>query len=242
MPDIDVPNIININVNRIDTNDGSCTNNWCTNKAIPQSPCHEQQYANKMLEIDRTEKCYAETNNSKPDSTDKPTVENKLSNTINYFLPSHNHTASPKRFWRCFSGIRCFDSTFSLQLKPDSKPYQTPLRHVAYTLQKPFKEEFKMATKQEIITPLGIDETAEWFNSFVLVPKSNRRVRLCLDSTRLNQALIRLVHRRPTLNDILPKLNNANYPSLIDAISGYHNLKLDEISSYLMIFACQFGR
>ena len=36
--------------------------------------------------------------------------------------------------------------------------------------------------------------------------------------------------RGPTLNDILPELNNAKYLSLIDVSSGYHNLKLDERS------------
>ena len=30
--------------------------------------------------------------------------------------------------------------------------------------------------------------------------------------------------------------------SLIDVSSGYHSLKLDEKSSYLTIFTCQFGR
>ena len=30
--------------------------------------------------------------------------------------------------------------------------------------------------------------------------------------------------------------------SIIDASSGYHNLKLDVQSSYLMTFACPFGR
>ena len=44
------------------------------------------------------------------------------------------------------------------------------------------------------------------------------------------------------LNGILPKLNNAKYLSLIDVSSRYHNLKLDEISSYLTMFTCQFGR
>ena len=76
----------------------------------------------------------------------------------------------------------------------------------------------------------------------MLVPKANGKVRLCLDLECLNQALIRPIHRRPTLNDILPKLNNAKYISLLDASSGYHNLKLDEKSSYLTTFACQFGR
>ena len=107
---------------------------------------------------------------------------------------------------------------------------------------KAFKKELKQLQKQDIITPLGIDETAEWCNSFVLVPKSNGRVRLCLDRTRLNQALIRLVHRGPILNDILPKLNNAKYLSLTDASSGYHHLKPNERSSHLMMFTCQFGR
>ena len=41
---------------------------------------------------------------------------------------------------------------------------------------------------------------------------------------------------------MLPKLNNVQYMSIIDASLGYHNLKLDKQSSYLTMFACQFGR
>ena len=89
--------------------------------------------------------------------------------------------------------------------------------------------------------PLGVDETAEWCNSFVLVPKANGKVRLCLDQTRLNQALIRPIHRGPMLNDMLPKLNNVQYMSIIDVSSGYYNLKLDNKLSYLTTFVCPFG-
>ena len=67
---------------------------------------------------------------------------------------------------------------------------------------------------------------AEWCNSFVLIPKANGKVRLCLDPAQLNQALIRPIHRGPTCNDILLKLNNVEYMSIIDASFGYHNLKL----------------
>ena len=73
----------------------------------------------------------------------------------------------------------------------------------------------------------------------MLVPKTNGRVRLCFDKAQLNQVLIRPVYRGPILNDILAKLNNAKYLSLIDASSGYHNLKLDERSSYLTMFTYQ---
>ena len=119
-------------------------------------------------------------------------------------------------FNNAFNGIGCFEGTFSLQLKPDNKPYQGPLRHVTYALQKPFKDELHWLQKLDIIAPLGIGETVEWCNSFVLVPKANGKVRLCLDPVRLNKALIRPVHRGPSLNDILPRLSNVQYMSIID--------------------------
>ena len=108
---------------------------------------------------------------------------------------------------------------------------------MAYVLQKPFKKELDWLRKMDII-----NETAEWCNSFVLVPKVNGKVRLCLDPMRLNQALIRPVHRGPLLNNILPKLSNVQYMSIIGTSSGYHNLKLDKKSSYLTTFMCPFGQ
>ena len=146
------------------------------------------------------------------------------------------------RFGNVFNGIGCFEGTFSLQLKPDSKPYQAPLRHVAYVLQEPFKEELRCLQEMDIIMLLGVDETLEWCSSFVIVPKANGKVRLCLGPAWLNQALIRPVHWGLTLNNILPKLNNMQYMSIIDTSSGYHNLKLDKQSSYLTTLSCPFGR
>ena len=53
---------------------------------------------------------------------------------------------------------------------------------------------------------------------------------------------MRPIHRGPTLNDTLPKLNNVQYMSILDASSGYPNLKLDKQLSYLTTFACPFCR
>ena len=96
---------------------------------------------------------------------------------------------------------------------PDSKPYQALLRCMAYAVQEVFKKELQRLKQQDIIRPLGIDETAEWYNRFVFVPKPIGKVRLCLDPAKLNQVLIRPVHRGTTLNDIFPKLNNIEYLS-----------------------------
>ena len=179
--------------------------------------------------------------------------QHQTNELINYFYSSNNTYADKSKsaamtqrihemYGEVFKGIGCFKGTFSLQLKPNSKPYQVPPRCIAYVLQKPFKEELQWLQELYIIMPLVVDETAEWCNSFVLVPKANGNVWLCLDPAQLNQALITPIHRGLTLNDILPKLNNMQYMSIIDASSGYLNLKLDKQSSYLITFACPFGR
>ena len=69
--------------------------------------------------------------------------------------------------------LDAFMAQFSLQLKLDSKLYEAPLRFMAYVLQKPFEEELKRVQKKDIIVPLRVDETSEWCNSFVPVPKAN---------------------------------------------------------------------
>ena len=135
-------------------------------------------------------------------------------------------------FGDVFNGIGCFKSTFILQLKPDSQPYQVPPRHEAYALQQPFKEELKSLQKMDIITPLWVEEIAGWCNSFVLVPKAEGKVRLCLDLAWLNQALIRPIHRGPTLNNILPRLHNVmlyNVLLLINCYIGSITINVNDI-------------
>ena len=103
-----------------------------------------------------------------------------------------------------------------------------------------FQEELEWIQKLDITALLVVNETSEWCNNFMLVPKANGKVRLCLHLAYLNQAPIRPIYRGSTLNDILSKLNNAQYLSLIDMSSGNHNLRLEK-SSYLIMFACHFG-
>ena len=62
-------------------------------------------------------------------------VSNNSDNSVNYFFFSSNITADKRqsskmtqrihdRFSNIFNGIGCFEGTFSLQLKPNSKPCQ----------------------------------------------------------------------------------------------------------------------
>ena len=233
IPDTAVINIINVNIDSIQKEIRDCKTNRrqemhadiedCTNKdahsMAKQQGNSQQHQANKLISY------FYSSNNTDADKSKSNAMTQRIHET----------------YGEVFNGIWYFEGTFSLQLKLHSKPYQAPPRHVAYALQKPFKE-LQRLQELDIIMPLGVDETAEWCISFVLVPKANGKVWLCLDPAGLNQALIGPIHRSPMLNDILLKLNNVQYMSIIDVSSGYHNLKLDKQSSYLTTFACPFGR
>ena len=112
----------------------------------------------------------------------KSNGQNQSTKLINYLYSSKDTEADKRwsndmtqnihnKYANVFNGIGCFEGMFSVQLKPDSKPYQAPPRCMAYVLQKPFKEELKWLQELDIITPLGVDKMAEWCNSFVVVPK-----------------------------------------------------------------------
>ena len=132
-------------------------------------------------------------------------------------------------------GIGCFEETFKLKVKEGSQLYHMPPRRLAYTLQEPLKEELERLWGQQLRVPLGTDETSEWHNSFISVPKANGKVKLCLNLARLNNALIRPTHRGLALSDILPRLAGIKYITLVDVSLGYHNLRLDD-KLYLTTF------
>ena len=138
----------------------------------------------------------------------------------------HNHSSD------VFTGISCCECTFKLQVREGSCLYQTLLRRVAYALQGPLGEELDQLQKQQIIVPLGIDETSKLYNSFMLFPKVSDKVKLCLDLAWLNKVLIKPIHRGLTLSDIISRQVFIMYLTLINAYSGYHNIKLDEQSPY----------
>ena len=71
---------------------------------------------------------------------------------------------------------------------------------------------------------------------------ANGDVRICLDSKRLNDAIIREHHYIQKLEDVLPQLSNAKVFSKLDARSGYWNVILDEELKFLTTFNSPFGR
>ena len=102
------------------------------------------------------------------------------------------------------------------------------------------KKEHDSLVEQGILAKVA--EPTDWVNSLVCVAKTIGALRLCLDPKNLNCAIKRPYYFTPTLEDILPKLNGAKYFSILDACSGYWNIKLDQESSLLTTFNSPFGR
>ena len=148
MSDMAVFNLINLNIDSIQAITAKCKTNkgqeactdieGCTNK----NTTWDKGCKNSNTSVD---------NNQDTNSCSHP-CDKHIS--INYFHSSNNIDADKRsgiamtlsihsRFGNIFNGIGCFRGTFSLQLKPDSKPYQAPPMHVAYALQELFKEELR---------------------------------------------------------------------------------------------------
>ncbi|KAK3737630.1 hypothetical protein QZH41_006455 [Actinostola sp. cb2023] len=84
-------------------------------------------------------------------------------------------------------------------------------------------------------------DPTDWISSMVVVAKPHK-IRICLDPKDLNQALKRPKYQMPTLDELLPKLNNAKVFTTLDAKDGFYQISLDEQSSKLTTFWTPFGR
>ena len=86
-----------------------------------------------------------------------------------------------------------------------------------------------------------VDKPTAWISSLVAVVKPNK-VRVCIDPRDLNKAIQGPKYQIPTLEEVLPQLAEAKIFSVLDAKDGFHQVKLEEGSSYLTTFWTPYGR
>ena len=131
MPDTDALQICNINIDSIGAEDARNTKNNINTDATQESNANQDRYI--------AVKCCANTTSiSKSTNNRNRSTANTNTNTpAKYFLLCPKYETDKrksaeltqqihKEFDNVFNGIGCFEGTFSLQLKPDSRPYQAP--------------------------------------------------------------------------------------------------------------------
>jgi len=139
-----------------------------------------------------------------------------------------------------FTGNGCLPGKCHLKVDPNIKPVQHACRRVAVALKPKIKAKIKDMESQNVITK--VTEPTDWISSSIGVLKPDGSIRFCLDPKDLNKALLRPKYQMPTLDEVLPDLSKAKCFSVFDAKDSYHQVQLDEESSFLTTFWTPFGR
>lgn len=129
---------------------------------------------------------------------------------------------------------------YHMVMSADAEPCVRPPHRIPEALKKPFKETLDKMVAEDVICQ--VDQPTDWVSNVVCVTKSNGDLRICLDPRDLNRSLKREHHYMPTLDDVLPKLTDAQVFSILDVRHGYWNVRLDEESQLLTTFNTPYGR
>ncbi|XP_070167571.1 uncharacterized protein [Polyergus mexicanus] len=88
-----------------------------------------------------------------------------------------------------------------------------------------------------------VEELTDWCSGIVLVKKQVANdIRLCVDLTKLNQAVEREYHPMPVVEHTLGQLKGAKYITKLDCVSGFWQVLLSENSKKLTTFITPYGR
>ncbi|KAJ8044099.1 hypothetical protein HOLleu_11471 [Holothuria leucospilota] len=139
-----------------------------------------------------------------------------------------------------FTGLGCVkDVIHHIMVDPDVPPVVHPPRKVPVALRAKVKEELKRMEELDVIEK--VTSPTQWVSSMVSIFK-NDKVRICLDPKDLNKAIRREHFPMRTVEDVVSQMPNAKVFSVLDASSGFWQIKLDKESSKLCTFNSPNGR
>ena len=130
--------------------------------------------------------------------------------------------------------------TYSIKIDPTVPPVVHGPRRQPKALKDKIVAKLNEMVQDGQLTP--VTEPTDWVSSLVTVVKGDK-VRLCIDPKDLNRAIKREHYPIPTIEEVIADLpTNAKVFSVIDAKSGYLQIKLDKESSLLTTFNTPIGR
>ena len=144
-----------------------------------------------------------------------------------------------------FKGIGKFPGKpYKICLDPKIPLKQTPCRPVLVHLKHALKAEINKMLKAGVLKP--VQEATPLINSFVLVEGTDQhgqhKLRIYLDLTNLNKAIVREPYHFKTPKHIAHLLADATVLTVLDCKRWYWLQQLDKESSYLTTFNTEFGR
>ena len=138
-----------------------------------------------------------------------------------------------------FQGLGCLPGEHTIKVDSSISPVVHPPRKVPVSLKEKIREELDRMEKAEVVVKQK--EPTDWVNSMVAVVKPNK-LRICIDPRDSNEAISREHFPMTTIVEVVADMPQAKVFSVLDATSGYWQVKLDEASSKLCTFNTPFGR
>lgn len=140
-----------------------------------------------------------------------------------------------------FEGLGCLPGEYNIQLKENAKPVIHPPRKIPFAQRRKVKKELERMVKDGVIEE--VKEPSDWVNSIVVAEKANKKdVRICLDPRDLNKYIKREHYPMKTVEEVAATVQGATVFSVLDASSGFWQIRLQRDCTNLTVFNTPFGR
>lgn len=146
-----------------------------------------------------------------------------------------------EKFPKVFTGLGRLEGDYTILIREDATPYAlTTPRRIPIPLVDKVKEELQRMEEIGVIS--RIERPLEWCAGMVPVVKPSGKIRICVDLTRLNEAVQRERHILPSVEQSLAQLNGATVFTKLDARSGFWQIPLAPKCRELTTFITPLGR
>ena len=144
-----------------------------------------------------------------------------------------------KLYSNSFDRLGSLKGAYNIRVDPTVKPATHARRKVPIESKEAIDKELDFLIEEEIITEQV--EPTPWVSSVTFPRKPNREVRVCLDPSNLNKAIIREHHKPMTVEEIAHELAGATVYTKADALKAFLQIHLMHEASLLTTFNSNRG-
>ena len=181
-----------------------------------------------------------------PNLIDKPNDKGKLPGSREAPIYHDPGTVScktvedlKKLYPNSFDRLGSLKGAYNIRVDPTVKPVTHARRKVPIESKEAIDKELDYLIEEEIITEQV--EPTPWVSSVTFPRKPNGEVRVCLDPSNLNKAIIREHHKPMTVEEIAHELAGATVYTKADALKAFLQIHLMHEASLLMTFNSHRG-
>ena len=144
-----------------------------------------------------------------------------------------------KLYPNSFDRLGSLKGEYNIRVGPTVKPATHARRKVPIESKEAIDKELDYLIEEEIITKQV--QPTPWVSSVTFPMKPNGEVRVCLDPSNLNKAIIREHHKPMTVEEIAHELSGATVYIKTDALKAFLQIHLTHEASLLMTFNSHRG-